>query len=56
MPAAMTVLLSLLIFSELLIITVAVNYPFTGPIKVEPTALARVLADFAPAPAAGLAK
>lgn len=52
---AMTVLLSLLIFSELLI-TIAVDYPFTGPIKVEPTALARVLADFAPAPAAGPAK
>jgi hypothetical protein len=39
---AMTVLLSLLIFSELLII-VTVDYPFTGPIKIEPTALARVL-------------
>ncbi len=45
---AMTVLLSLLIFSELLII-IAVDYPFTGPIKVEPTALARVLAEFGPA-------
>ncbi len=42
---AMTVLLSLLIFSELLII-IAVDYPFTGPIQVEPTALARVLAEF----------
>ncbi len=41
----MTVLLSVLIFSELLII-VAVDYPFTGPIKVEPTALVRVLVDF----------
>lgn len=41
----MTVLLSLLIFSELLII-IAVDYPFTGPIKVEPTALGRVLAEF----------
>jgi hypothetical protein len=41
----MTVLLSLLVFSELLII-IAVDYPFTGPIKVEPTALTRVLADF----------
>jgi Protein of unknown function (DUF4239) len=52
---AMTVLLSLLIFSELLII-VAVDYPFTGPIKVEPTALARVLAEFGPAPASGAAR
>jgi Protein of unknown function (DUF4239) len=47
---AMTVLLSLLIFSELLII-IDVDYPFTGPIKVEPTALARVLAEFRPATA-----
>lgn len=47
---AMTVLLSLLIFSELLII-VAVDYPFSGPIKAEPTALARVLTDFDPAAA-----
>jgi Protein of unknown function (DUF4239) len=47
---AMTVLLSLLIFSELLII-IAVDYPFTGPVKVEPTALARVLAEFGPASA-----
>jgi hypothetical protein len=45
---AMTVLLSLLIFSELLII-VTVDYPFTGPIQVEPTAFARVLAEFGPA-------
>jgi hypothetical protein len=45
---AMTVLLSLLIFSELLII-IAVDYPFTGPIQVEPTAFARVLAEFGPA-------
>lgn len=44
---AMTVLLSLLIFSELLII-IAVDYPFTGPIQVEPTAFARVLAEFGP--------
>lgn len=42
---AMTVLLSLLIFSNVLIV-VAVDYPFTGTIKVEPTALARVLAEF----------
>jgi hypothetical protein len=33
-----------LIFSELLII-VAIDRPFTGPVKVEPTALAAVLAD-----------
>jgi hypothetical protein len=52
---AMTVLLSLLIFSELLII-IDVDYPFTGPIKVEPTALALVLAEFGPAPASGAAK
>jgi hypothetical protein len=45
---AMTILLSLLTFSELLI-TIAVDYPFAGPIQVRPTALARVLADFAPA-------
>lgn len=42
---AMTALLSLLIFSELLII-VAIDYPFTGPIKVEPTSLVRVLGEF----------
>jgi hypothetical protein len=52
---AMTVLLSLLIFSELWII-IAVDYPFTGPVKVEPTALARVLADFEPAAANKMAK
>ena len=51
----MTVLLALLIFSELLIIVV-VDYPFAGPIKVEPTALARVLADFDPATASHLAR
>jgi hypothetical protein len=51
----MTVLLSLLIFSELWIV-IAVDYPFTGPIKVEPTALVRVLADFDPAAANGTAK
>jgi hypothetical protein len=49
---AMTVLLSLLIFSELLII-IAVDYPFTGPIQVEPTAFARVLAEFGPGAASG---
>lgn len=47
---AMTVLLSLLIFSELLII-IAVDYPFSGPIRVEPSVFARVLAEFGPAPA-----
>ncbi len=52
---AMTALLSLLIFSELLII-IAVDYPFSGPIRVEPTALVRVLADFGPAPSAAEAK
>jgi hypothetical protein len=52
---AMTVLLSLLIFSELLIV-IAVDYPFAGPIKVEPTALARALADFDPAAASRLAR
>lgn len=51
----MTVLLALLIFSELLII-IAVDYPFTGPIKVEPVALSRVLADFDPAAASHTAR
>lgn len=51
----MTVLLSLLIFSELLII-IAVDFPFTGPIKVEPTALIRVLAEFDQAAANRLVK
>jgi len=41
----MTGLLALLVFSELLII-VAIDRPFTGSVKVEPTALADVLADF----------
>jgi hypothetical protein len=43
----MTGLLSLLIFSELLAIVV-IDRPFSGPVKVEPGALAYVLADFAP--------
>jgi hypothetical protein len=43
----MTGLLALLIFSELLII-VAIDRPFTGSVKVEPIALADVLADFGP--------
>ena len=41
----MTALLSILIFSELFII-VAIDRPFSGTVKVEPTALANVLADF----------
>jgi len=41
----MTGLLALLIFSEILIV-IAIDRPFTGPVKVEPTALANVLADF----------
>jgi hypothetical protein len=41
----MTGLLALLIFSELLII-VAIDRPFTGSVKVEPTPFADVLADF----------
>jgi hypothetical protein len=45
----MTGLLALLIFSELLII-VAIDRPFTGSVKVEPTALSDVLADFGAAP------
>jgi Protein of unknown function (DUF4239) len=44
----MTGLLSLLIFSELLII-VLIDRPFSGAVKVEPQALAEVLADFRPA-------
>jgi len=45
----MTALLSILIFSELLAI-VAIDRPFSGPVKVEPNALAYVLEDFAPTP------
>jgi len=41
---AMTAFLAVLILSELLII-VAIDRPFTGPVKVEPTALTEVLAD-----------
>ena len=40
----MTALLALLIFSELLVL-IAVDRPFTGAVKVHPTALAEVLAD-----------
>jgi len=43
----MTGLLSVLIFSELLII-VAIDRPFTGTVKVSPEALTDVLADFGP--------
>jgi hypothetical protein len=41
----MTGLLAVMIFAELLII-VAIDRPFTGSVKVEPTALANVLSDF----------
>jgi Protein of unknown function (DUF4239) len=40
----MTALLAMVIFSELLII-IAIDRPFTGAVKVEPNALAAVLAD-----------
>jgi hypothetical protein len=40
----MTALLALLIFSELLVV-IAIDRPFTGAVKVHPTALAEVLAD-----------
>jgi len=49
---AMTVMLTIIIFSELLVI-VEIDRPFTGSIKVEPTPLADVLVDFAPASPAG---
>jgi uncharacterized membrane protein YdcZ (DUF606 family) len=49
---AMTGFLAVLIFSELLII-VAIDRPFTGPVKVEPTALAAVLADIESRPDSG---
>jgi hypothetical protein len=48
----MTSMLSVLIFSELLII-VAIDRPFTGTVKVEPTALVDVLADFKSGPPTG---
>jgi hypothetical protein len=41
----MTGLLAVMIFAELLII-VAIDRPFTGSVKVEPAALADVLAEF----------
>ena len=40
----MTALLAMVIFSELLII-IAIDRPLTGTVKVEPNALAAVLAD-----------
>jgi hypothetical protein len=40
----MTALLALLIFSELLVVIV-IDRPFTGAVKVPPTALVEVLAD-----------
>ncbi|HLH11544.1 MAG TPA: hypothetical protein VKV77_06675 [Methylovirgula sp.] len=43
--SVMTGVISLLIFSELLIV-VAIDMPFTGSIKVGPEALSEVLADF----------
>jgi Protein of unknown function (DUF4239) len=42
----MTGLLALIIFAELLAV-IAIDRPFTGMVKVEPTPLADVLADFA---------
>lgn len=41
----MTGLLAMVIFGELLAI-IAIDRPFTGPVKVEPTPLIHVLADF----------
>ena len=41
----MTGLLAMVIFGELLTI-IAIDRPFTGPVKVEPTPLLDVLADF----------
>jgi Protein of unknown function (DUF4239) len=40
----MTALLAVLIFSELLVV-IAIDRPFTGAVRVQPTALAEVLAD-----------
>jgi Protein of unknown function (DUF4239) len=44
---AMTAFLAVLIFSELLII-ITIDRPFTGAVKVQPNALAEVLADIGP--------
>ena len=41
---AQTVMTALLIVSELLVV-IAIDRPFTGAVKVPPTALAEVLAD-----------
>ena len=41
----MTGLLTFVVFSELLII-IAIDRPFSGSLKVEPSALAEVLVDF----------
>jgi hypothetical protein len=41
----MTGLLALVVFSELWTV-IAIERPFTGTVKVEPTALSNVLADF----------
>jgi len=51
----MTALLALLIFSELLII-VGIDRPFSGAVKVEPRALAFVLADIESRPNGGSQK
>jgi len=45
----MTALLAILILSELLII-VGIDRPFSGAVKIEPSALAAVLADIEPRP------
>jgi hypothetical protein len=49
----MTGLLSVLVFSELLIV-VAIDRPFTGTVKVGPNALTEVLADFMSEPDTGM--
>jgi Protein of unknown function (DUF4239) len=43
--AMMTGILAFLIFSGLLVI-IAINHPFAGPVKVHPDALSAVLEDF----------
>jgi Protein of unknown function (DUF4239) len=48
----MTGLLAVLMLSELFII-VAIDRPFTGTVRVEPTALVEVLKDFGPGPGPG---
>lgn len=48
----MTALLACLIFSELLVV-VAIDRPFSGAVRVHPTALAEVLADFKSQPEDG---